>query len=79
MEKRCPRCGGELKPTTHRAEGGARRDPKEKKEGVRQGDQKRCFNGLLKSDHICVATCSKPGLFCVNCRNLIDISERKEP
>jgi hypothetical protein len=73
-ERRCPRCNGELIETTHRSEGGEKRDPRG---GTRRGEQKLCFNGKVKAEHICVAECRKSGLMCLNCHNLIDTSEER--
>jgi hypothetical protein len=60
--RRCGACGGELEPFEHRAPGSEHKD------------QSLCFNGIPKAGHICVATCSKPGLVCSGCRMLVDLS-----
>ncbi|MEU6362176.1 hypothetical protein [Streptomyces albidoflavus] len=53
---------GTLKAFRHRQPDGAR------------GDQRHCFNGLPRGEHLCVGTCHKPGLLCSNCRLLTDMS-----
>lgn len=59
--KHCKMCGSDrLIPYSYRPE------------PPRRQDSKRCFNGLLKTEHRCIVTCSKQGLLCMNCRLLND-------
>ena len=64
-DKSCSGCGGALKKFEHRTPGSNHKD------------QSVCFNGLPKSDHICVAECVKVGSICGNC-HLLQGPERLE-